>query len=273
VHHGGNIDGFTSLVTFLPEDGVGVIVLTNRNATFVREALSYAVFDRLLGLDELPWADRLKTKEDALRASMKGAKELRPRRPDAPPAHPLGDYAGIYENPGYGRIQVEVDGDQLVGSWHVGRITLTHRHYDVFDLAAEDLPDQSIEGAFRADFDGSIGEFLLANEPNVAPAVFRRLADERLRDPAFLALLAGRYTSDALDIDVRLTGETLVVRAPLIPGLALEPVHSTTFRASDAPGVSVTFELEGGAPVRVVVQPYGVFTREQPAVADVPTEH
>lgn len=272
VHHGGNIDGFTSLMTFLPDEGVGILILTNRNATFVREAISYTVFDRLLGLDELPWADRLKTKEDALRESMKTAEELRPRRPDAPPSHALEEYVGAYEHPGYGRIEVELDGDGLVGSMHAGHITLTHRHYDVFDLAVEELPDKSFECAFRTDLDGSIGEFLLAAEPTVAPIVFRRLADDRLRDPEFLALLAGRYTSSALDIEIQLRGDALVLRAALMSGLELEPLRGTTFRASDAPGVTVTFEIEDGASTQVIVQPYGAFTRDEPAAADVSTE-
>lgn len=261
VHHGGNIDGFTSFVAFLPDDGVGIAVLTNRNATFVREALAYAVFDRVLELDEIDWAERLKSKEDAVVGSMRNAPKLRAQRPDAPPTHPLEDYTGVYEHPAYGRLEVTVDGDELAGSWHVGPVALTHRHYDVFDLTSEVMPDRSIELVFRTDFDGSIGAAALALEPNVDPIVFARQPEERLRDPEFLAELSGTYRSSGMDIVFELAGEHIEVRAPFLGTYRLEPVHGTIFRAADAPGVTARFELENGLPVGVVVLPLGAFDR------------
>ena len=35
VSHGGNLDGFSLILSFLPDDGVGVVVLTNLDGTYL----------------------------------------------------------------------------------------------------------------------------------------------------------------------------------------------------------------------------------------------
>ena len=50
VQHGGNIDGFSALVTLFPRDELGVVVLTNRSGAVLRDGLPYDIIDRLLGL-------------------------------------------------------------------------------------------------------------------------------------------------------------------------------------------------------------------------------
>ena len=39
VHPGGNIDGFSAMVSFLPNDGLGFVVLTNKDVTGLPELL------------------------------------------------------------------------------------------------------------------------------------------------------------------------------------------------------------------------------------------
>ena len=58
AEHGGNINGFSSLVTLLPEQNLGVVVLTNLDANPVPNILTYNICDRLLGLDEVTWNER-----------------------------------------------------------------------------------------------------------------------------------------------------------------------------------------------------------------------
>src|SRR5262245_44278380 len=58
VSHGGNLDGFSLQLSFLPNDGIGVVVLTNLDGTFLRDLVPYAVYDRLLGLDNIDWVNR-----------------------------------------------------------------------------------------------------------------------------------------------------------------------------------------------------------------------
>ena len=58
VWHNGGIDGFYALLSMLPDDHMGVVVLTNLPHGQTPEVLAYNVYDRLLGLDPLPWLDR-----------------------------------------------------------------------------------------------------------------------------------------------------------------------------------------------------------------------
>ncbi|HSV73268.1 MAG TPA: serine hydrolase domain-containing protein [Chthonomonadales bacterium] len=49
VEHGGNIDGFSALVAFLPEKGVGLVALTNAEASGLPAAVRDLVYDALVG--------------------------------------------------------------------------------------------------------------------------------------------------------------------------------------------------------------------------------
>src|SRR5271166_656475 len=58
VDHGGNIDGFSAELAFLPADRIGVVVLTNLDGNPLPGIVANNVFDRLLGLDQVPWSQR-----------------------------------------------------------------------------------------------------------------------------------------------------------------------------------------------------------------------
>src|SRR5262249_23301664 len=64
VHHGGNIDGFSALVTFMPQDNIGMVILSNQNGSSVPTLVSYNVYDRLLGLDQIDWSKRMKDRQE-----------------------------------------------------------------------------------------------------------------------------------------------------------------------------------------------------------------
>lgn len=55
IHHGGNINGFSSFVSFMPEENLGVVVLSNLNVMHLPIALSYEIYDRLLGYEGTDW--------------------------------------------------------------------------------------------------------------------------------------------------------------------------------------------------------------------------
>lgn len=52
--HGGGIDGFTALVSFMPRDKTGIVVLTNKSGTLLTQIVTYNLFDRLFELDQVP---------------------------------------------------------------------------------------------------------------------------------------------------------------------------------------------------------------------------
>src|SRR2546430_1752349 len=57
--HGGDLPGFHSQISFMPNDKIGVIVLvqTDHSAPLYN-IISYNVYERLLGMDQTPWSQR-----------------------------------------------------------------------------------------------------------------------------------------------------------------------------------------------------------------------
>jgi CubicO group peptidase (beta-lactamase class C family) len=85
VEHGGAIDGFTARLSFMPLEKIGVVVLTNLDSgrNMLPTIVSYNVFDRLLGLDPVPWNQRFLDEQRKGKAAEEEAKQkgYSPRKP------------------------------------------------------------------------------------------------------------------------------------------------------------------------------------------------
>src|SRR5438477_4402264 len=134
--HGGDLPGFHSQISFMPNDHIGVIVFVIGNHTApLYNPLSYNIYERLLGMELTPWTDRL------LEIRLKGKKagtEARSKEgfgcvPDTKPSHALADYVGEYEHPAYGALKVGMKDNALQFDFHKIKLPLTHFHYDRFD--------------------------------------------------------------------------------------------------------------------------------------------
>ncbi len=128
LYHPGVIDGYAGLISLMPERRLGIIVLSNlsgRNP--VPKIVTYAVYDRLLGLPRLPWTERFKARDAAFRAARNPA---RPMVSTGPPPRPATAYTGIFEHSAYGRMEIRAEGDGLSGSLHSIRFALVHGEGD-----------------------------------------------------------------------------------------------------------------------------------------------
>ena len=141
VHHGGNIDGMTALVWMVPEEKLGIVMLTNMNGTSLPTALAHHITDLYLGGGKRDWsADYLAfTRESERRAAAAGNPAERNRVTDTKPSLSLDKYAGNYDNEMYGRITVEhKDGKLLIRGAGARSGELEHWHFDVFRAAWSD---------------------------------------------------------------------------------------------------------------------------------------
>jgi CubicO group peptidase (beta-lactamase class C family) len=267
VHHGGNIDGFTSLVTMLPEDGVGVVFLSNKDGTPLRSALSYHVFDELLGLGPIPWERRVKDYLDAIKGGAKEARARVARRADSPPSRPLAEFAGDYEHPAYGRFSVSTsdDGQTLVPRFRELVLELEHRHFDTFNLLIERFETMQMTATFRTAPDGEVAGIEIPFEPTVDPIVFERLPDAELTDETFLTALEGSYTMGPLTLEVRQTRPgTLAAQLTGQSPWHLTAYRNRTFKVAEMQSASLTFNVgDDGAVREVLLQPVGVFVPAQ----------
>jgi CubicO group peptidase (beta-lactamase class C family) len=184
VLHDGEIDGFKALASFMPDDRLGLVVLTNRAGTPLPEIAAFQIYDRLLGLSPFPWAERVK--DDRARAA-KARGEAPPDRkaPEgkAPPSHELAAYAGTYRHPAFGEVIVTVKGDALAATCGGETTPLVHVAYDLFrmDPAGEpgdpDAPDQERPTvAFRMDPAGAITRLDIPLDQNARDIIFTRVA-------------------------------------------------------------------------------------------------
>jgi CubicO group peptidase (beta-lactamase class C family) len=108
VEHGGNIDGMSALVAFIPEEKLGLVILTNLNGSDLRTALKLRVFDSFLGGEAKDWsAIHLKTMK-GFEAQGKAAekKQNDERVKNTRPSLALEKYAGTYKDEMYGDLKV-----------------------------------------------------------------------------------------------------------------------------------------------------------------------
>ena len=250
VEHGGNIDGFSADMIFLPNDGIGVVVLTNLDETAVPYVVANNVLDRLLGMDQVPWSQRYLDQEMKAKESEQEAKNKNytPHKTGTHPSHDLKEYTGDYGNPGYGVVSIAEDGDHFKMTLNRMTKRLEHLHYDVFQVP-DDPFDQfaKLRVMFFSDANGDIASLSMPLETNVKDIVFARLPDKQLTERSFIAAFTGQYElpSSPTPFTVSLRGEhTLIFSTPGSPDVELIPKRGTTFDLKDQSGVSLEFKRD-----------------------------
>jgi CubicO group peptidase (beta-lactamase class C family) len=263
VEHGGGIDGFLTECMLLPDDGVGVTVMTNSSSSAMAPVVAYRVLDELLGLDPLDWFSTVKARYDAV---ISGGREVRGARrvvAEAPLPRPLDSYVGAYEHPGYGTLRITLEDGTLQPQFGTMDISLVHRHYETFDVEWHELTDlpHVFPLMFLSDPDGDVTSLTVPFEPTVEPLRFDRLPDPQARDPEVLRRLCGAYTMGPIEIVVALERDhRLTLGTPGAPAVQLLPRRGLRFAVKGQPGLSAEFELDdAGAVTRLIAQPLGIF--------------
>ncbi len=182
IWHNGGIDGFYSLVCLLPNDNIGLVILTNRLGHSASEVIAYSIFDRLLHLEPLPWGERF----EALEAKGKQAaaeeekQAVADRKPGTHPSHELREYAGTYENPGYGTARVTFANGKLSFALNTLSAPIEHYHYDVFMTPNDDENMLALTKLrFNTGSNGEIESLAIPLQPDVADIVFRRIEEKK----------------------------------------------------------------------------------------------
>ena len=158
VRHGGAIDGYMARFSFMPEDGLGLVVLSNLSGgNPVPRLVAYALYDRLLGLKPLPWAERRRAADRRRAARNTSEPPYVPPEDAAPPARPLEAYAGRYEHPAYGGITIERRGKALAGWFNDIGFGLQHHDGETWRVPDTAWPlREGLEMTFRADAAGRV---------------------------------------------------------------------------------------------------------------------
>jgi len=262
IHHGGNIDGFSALVSFIPQEGIGIVVLTNANATALTELLVRHIADLLLDLKPRDWiAEAIREREMGRQAGQEAEARGKARRLlKTKPSHPIEEYAGVYNHAGYGDLQVIFKDKKLHFVYNGITTPLEHWHYETWNgLPGTDPTFTDFKLTFGADLDGRIAWLEAAIEPTLDLIRFTKKADARFFDPKYLRGLTGRYQLVNQIVTISLKGDALTAAIPGQPEYIMEPrlgdefvfkqVRIVTIRfLVGADGRATTLELnQGGA--------------------------
>ena len=158
VEHDGGMPGYISKVTVVPEEKLGMVILTN-DMNILTGALRFKILDLFLNDSDRDWAadflqfkkrrDEAKEKRDAEKAAKRAV--------NTKPSLELAQYAGTYQDEMYGNARIEIESDQL-------KVTLLptkekfvskmeHWHHDVFRIKFKDefLPEGFVTFGFNSD--------------------------------------------------------------------------------------------------------------------------
>ncbi|MDQ3173310.1 MAG: serine hydrolase, partial [Acidobacteriota bacterium] len=233
VEHGGAIDGMRAQVAMLPEERLGLVILTNMHGTTLPLALMNRIFDAYLAAPQRDWsADMLKTIkafEEQGKAAQKKAEADRVK--DTRHSLAVGEYAGTYKNDLYGEVKVTHENGKLgVRFGPAFNSGLEHWHYDTFRAKFVAAGVSYAFLTFALNAQGKI-ETLTLNLPGVADYPFKREAEKATTAAVSLSeedlkKFAGKYElkTPPVEVSVEIVGGKLKAVVPGQPVYTLVPV-------------------------------------------------
>ncbi|HUR65782.1 MAG TPA: serine hydrolase [Chitinophagaceae bacterium] len=123
--HTGGVNGFVTSVTLIPEEKLGIVVLTNTDANGFYESLKWELMDAYMGLPYRDYSAVMLAEHKANEAA--SAKNIALKRDTIntkpAPALPLNAYAGEYEHELYGKMNITLEKGELIMRFahHSGR--------------------------------------------------------------------------------------------------------------------------------------------------------
>jgi len=150
VGHTGGVAGFVSRVMLVPEENLGVVILTNAEEGGAFDSILFHLLDSYFGVSSTDWIAAFRAAKDERE---KAATQVMIDRSNAEPAVakpslPLNEYAGVYNDAWYGPATIRLENAGLV-------FTLDHTPKAIADLQIWEYDtfkahwrDHTIEDAF-----------------------------------------------------------------------------------------------------------------------------
>jgi len=168
VGHTGGVAGFVSQVMLVPEENLGVVVLTNAEESGAFESILYHVLDHYFGLAPTDWTTAFKSVRDGQEkdAAEKMKKAEGARAAGSKPSLPLDKYAGTYNDAWYGPITIRKTNESglVITFDHTPNMIgdLQPWQYDTFKAHWRDRTIEDAFVTFALNPDGSIENARLA---------------------------------------------------------------------------------------------------------------
>jgi CubicO group peptidase (beta-lactamase class C family) len=138
LSHTGSIDGMAAFIALLPEERLGVAVLTNLEGDMARAVIRNWLFDRYLGANDTDWQPQYSRWNELIqtRHEKAAADQRNSRVTGTRPTLPLPVYVGWFENALLGDVEVRVDATKKL-EWRFESLPfapLRHWQYDSFQI-------------------------------------------------------------------------------------------------------------------------------------------
>lgn len=267
VEHGGNIDGFSASVSFFPYDGLGIVVLSNQNASPVPNVVRNTIADKILDLPYYAWSKPMKSGAETINKNNEITKDIG-KVAGTNPSHTLKEYEGVASHPAFGNINFYVRNDSLFAKFPESSVWLKHYHYDVFEGKGIDKLTGKVDSTaggtkfnFQTSVDGVISGVSLALEPAIKdPQLFEFSRSLNLSD-AELQKYAGVYDLMGQEIRVFIKDKHLYVSVPGQPDYKTTPSGEHKFKPDALSGFMFAFEVDANGEIIAFysVQPNGTF--------------
>lgn len=137
VAHTGGYDGMISAITLIPDEKLGIVVLTNGVKSPISAATNYAL-DLFLGLEVKDWStDVLNRTNKGKERDTRISDRIEKREFNTTPAVKPENFIGEYYSDMYGKISITDNDKQLKLTFEHSPLlsaNLTHWHYDVWEI-------------------------------------------------------------------------------------------------------------------------------------------
>ncbi len=157
VEHDGGMPGYISKVTLVPEEKLGIVLLTN-DMNILTGPLRYKILDTFLNDSQKDWAGeylQYKKRIEAAEEKQKSDKDAS-RAKDTRPSLDLAGYTGTYNDKMYGEAKIELINNVLnivlLPAKEVFTSKMDHWHYDTFRIKFRDefLPQGFVTFSFNS---------------------------------------------------------------------------------------------------------------------------
>ncbi len=166
VGHTGGVAGFVSRVLLVPEENLGLVILTNAEEDVAFDSVMYHILDSYFAAQKTDWIASFKAVEDKeqTEAEQQMQKGASARAGDSKPSLPLEKYAGDYSDPWYGKVTIDKESTGLVLTLErttKGVADLQHWQFDTFKAHWRNRTVEDAFVTFTLDPDGAINHFTM----------------------------------------------------------------------------------------------------------------
>lgn len=167
VDHTGGLAGLVSKVEMVPEENLGVIVLTNQEEAGAYQSIVYRILDHYLKVPATDWTTAFRNEKNrqVAEAAEVEKKQSSTRNLNTRPSLPLERYAGKYNDAWYGTATIKLENGKLVLQLDHTPAMVGELEYWQYDTYKTHWRDRTLADAFVTfvlKADGSIEEMKMA---------------------------------------------------------------------------------------------------------------